>query len=124
MIFITLRTKTMLAGKISEKIKNLRKQNDWTQEELSKKMGIKQPQFNRWETGKLCPSLPALRKLSELFDVSLDALVFDEKDIKRLKIKDNSLISKLQNIEKLDDEDKDMVFKMINSLAQKHAVHA
>jgi len=122
-VFITLGSKIMLADKISEKIKTLRKRNGWTQEELSKEMGVKQPQLNRWETGKFLPSLPSLQKLSELFDVSIDALVFDEKDIKRLKLKDKSLISKLQNIEKLSEEDKDVIFSMINSLAQKQSVH-
>ena len=113
----------MFGEKIPDKIKTLRKQNEWTQEELSKLMGIKQQQLNRWETGKFLPSLPALRKLSELFDVSLDALVFDEKDIKRLKLKDKSLISKLQNIEKLSEEGKDAIFSMINALTQKQPIH-
>lgn len=104
---------------IAEKIKNLRKQNNWTQEDLAAKLGVKQPQLNRWETGKTLPALDALKKLSKLFGVSIDTMVFDEKDIKNLKIKDKTILAQLEQFPKLNDEEKETVLKMINALAER-----
>lgn len=105
---------------IGIKIKTLRKQHGWTQKEFAKKLGFVQPHVNRWETSKVFPSLEALKKISELFDISIDTLVFDEKDLKKLTIKDRSLLSKLNYLEKLSPEDRQMIVRFIESLASKN----
>jgi transcriptional regulator with XRE-family HTH domain len=109
---------------IGSKIKTLRKKHNWTQWELAQKIGIDQPHIHRWETGKKSLSLAMLKKISKVFDVSLDALVFEEKDLNAIGIKDKAMISKLKNIAKLNEHDKEMVVNLINSLAEKNAVCA
>ena len=68
---------------ISDKIITLREKKGWTQAELADKLGYHRPHVNRWETGKYSPSLEALKKLSKLFKVPIDYLVFDEKKPKK-----------------------------------------
>lgn len=104
---------------IADKIKLLRKQNKWTQEDLAKKLGIKQPQLNRWETGDFQPSLNILKKMSKIFNVSIDALVFDDKDLNKLTLEDKSILDKLKGIGKLNEKEKEMVLNLINTLAEK-----
>ena len=105
---------------IDKKIIALRKEHGWSQVELADKLGFLQPHINRWETGRVFPSLDALKKLSKLFGISIDTLLFDEADIEQLGVKDRSLLEKLKNIEKLSDTDKEMVVNLIDSLAAKN----
>lgn len=102
---------------LGEKIKTLRKQNKLTQIQLANKLGIKQPSLNNWESGKINPSLKMLKKLSSIFDVAIDTLVFDEKDIKNLK--DKNIISQISGFSNLDDESKQTILNMINVLSKK-----
>jgi len=104
---------------IGEKIKQLRLEHNLTQIELAEKIESQQPQVNRWESGKKLPSLLMLIKISRLFNVSLDTLVMDEKDLKTLKIKDKTLLSKLKEIENLTENEKEIVINMIHTLATK-----
>jgi transcriptional regulator with XRE-family HTH domain len=106
---------------LGEKINLLRKERSLTQIDLAKKLGIKQPSLNAWEKNKKNPTIPMLKKLSEIFDVSVDALLFEKKDIENLPVKDKALLSKLKEIDKLSESEKDIIFNMINSLAQKKA---
>ena len=104
---------------IGEKIKALRKSKHLTQVELSKKLGTTQPVLQKWETGIKNPSLKTLKKLSKIFDVSLDTLAFEEKDIHHLSTEDKTIISQMKDFEKLDDKGKETILNMINLLTAK-----
>lgn len=104
---------------IGEKIKGLRKAKNMTQEELSKMLKVSQPVLNRWETGSRNPSLKTLKKISDIFNISIDTLLLDHKDMKKLTFQDKTLLEKLQQIETLSDQEKEMVINLINALAQK-----
>lgn len=101
---------------IGSKIKDLRLKYKMTQEELAKKLNTTQSLINRWENGDRNPSLKTLKSISTVFNVSLDILAFDKKEIEKLKIKDKNLLSKIKDLEKLSDDEKETVFKVIDSL--------
>lgn len=84
---------------IGEKIKTLRKKTGMTQEALAKKLDVIQQQIHRWESGGRNPSLKTLTKLSKIFNVSLDTLILDGKEIKNLKIKDENILEKIKKLE-------------------------
>lgn len=52
----------------------LRKLHHLTQRQVAAVLGISQPSYIRYENGKAEPSLEALVKLADLFDVSIDYL--------------------------------------------------
>jgi transcriptional regulator with XRE-family HTH domain len=104
---------------IGEKIKTLRKEHNLTQVELAKKLGVDQPLLHRWENGGRNPSLKTIKKISKIFTVSIDTLVFDEKDIKHLTENDKPLLEKLKNFEKLKINEQEMIINMINTLVNK-----
>lgn len=60
---------------IAEKIKILRKQNKWTQTQLSKELGITRSAVNGWEMGISIPSTQYIVELAEIFKVSTDFLL-------------------------------------------------
>ena len=105
---------------IGDKIKALRKSHKLTQVELAEKLGTTQSVLQRWESGKKNPGLRTLKSISKIFDISLDTLAFNDKDLETLKNKDRSFISKLNNFEKLSEQDRQTVANLIDSLASKN----
>ena len=77
--------------KIGEKISELRKKNNLTQEELAEKLSVTRQTISKWELGETSPSLDDAATLASIFQVSLDTLVG----------KDNVLEEKMSNVERL-----------------------
>lgn len=62
-----------------EKLKELRSTNGMTQKDLAEKINISPQAVSRWEKNEVEPSLETLRRLAEIFDVSMDDLFGKEK---------------------------------------------
>lgn len=60
---------------LGEKITRLRTERHWTQGELAEKMEVSRQSVSKWETGSSVPELDKLIAMSEVFGISLDALV-------------------------------------------------
>ena len=58
-----------------ERLVEQRKLNNMTQRQMAEHLGIAQPSYIRYENGSAEPSLDALVKLADLFDVSVDYLL-------------------------------------------------
>ncbi len=78
---------------IGKKISELRKKNNLSQEALSEKMDVTRQTISKWELEETYPDINQAKKLSKIFNVSLDELT--DNDIK------NILIAKTSNTEKL-----------------------
>ena len=61
---------------LKNKLKVLRAQNDWSQEVLSKKLGVSRQTINAIERDKYDPSLPLAFKISILFELLIED-IFD-----------------------------------------------
>jgi transcriptional regulator with XRE-family HTH domain len=87
---------------IGQNIKRLRTQRGLTQVDLAKKLGASgQSTVWNYEQGWSCPSIQVLKKLSEIFGVTIDALVMDE-DSSSDVITDKALLDCFRKAEKLD----------------------
>ncbi|MDO4344118.1 MAG: helix-turn-helix transcriptional regulator [Eubacteriales bacterium] len=64
---------------LSEKISLLRKKNGWSQEELAQQLGVSRQSVSKWEGSQSVPDLDKLLLMSQIFGVSVDYLVKDEK---------------------------------------------
>jgi transcriptional regulator with XRE-family HTH domain len=53
-------------------IRQLRQERGWTQLELAYKLGVTPLTIQNWERGKYEPSASKLRKVAEVFEVSMD----------------------------------------------------
>ena len=60
--------------KIGKTLKNLRKAEKLTQEELAKKLNISRVNYTRYETDAVRPDYETLIKIADFYDVSLDEL--------------------------------------------------
>lgn len=66
---------------IGNKIVELRKKNNLTQEKLSEKIGVARQTLSNWESNITSPNLEQAALLSKIFNISLDELVDNELEI-------------------------------------------
>jgi putative transcriptional regulator len=57
---------------MKNRLKVLRAERDWTQGELSTRLGVSRQAVNAVETGKYDPSLPLAFKIANLFGVRIE----------------------------------------------------
>lgn len=65
---------------LGEKIKSYRESKNMTQNEIADILGVKSATVSKYESGTLEPNIEALKKLSELFEVTIDELLNDKED--------------------------------------------
>lgn len=65
---------------LGEKIKSYRESKNMTQNEIANVLGVKSATVSKYESGTLEPNIEALKKLSELFEVTIDELLNDKED--------------------------------------------
>ncbi len=84
---------------IADRIKALREQQNQTQSDLAKQLGITRSSVNAWELGISIPSTQYLVELANLFHVSTDYLLGLNKssslDVSGLTDKDIELLHKI-----------------------------
>ena len=59
----------------NEKLKQLRQNKKWTQEELAGKLFISRTAISKWESGRGFPSIESLKAISQVFEISIDELL-------------------------------------------------
>lgn len=63
----------------SEKLQQLRKSRNLTQEELAEKLYVSRTAVSKWESGRGYPSIDSLKEISRFFSVTIDELLSGEK---------------------------------------------
>ena len=91
--------------KWNKRIRDLREDNDLTQEDLASQLGISKRTLLRYESGVLEPTISVLISLSLLFNVSVDYIIGtkDTTEIDEISIK-NELDHVIQSLEKIKKE--------------------
>lgn len=83
---------------LSEKILNLRKANNLTQEQLAEKAGVARQSVSKWESGQSLPELDKIVTLCEIFNVTTDYLL-KPSEIDLLSVKTQMLENQQKNLE-------------------------
>ena len=87
--------------KIGAFLKELRKQNNMTQEQLGEKVGVTNKTVSRWETGKYMPPIECLKLLSDIYQISINEILtgkkLNEEDYKGAA--ENNIVDTLEEIE-------------------------
>ena len=72
---------------LGEKIKKYRENKNMTQVEIAGVLGVKPATVSKYESGALEPNIESLRKLAQLFDISVDELIKEDNfDISKVNI--------------------------------------
>lgn len=88
----------------NDKLQQLRKQKNLTQEELAEALYVSRTAVSKWESGRGYPSIDSLKAISKLFSVSVDELLSGEELIS---------IAEMENKEKAKSFS-DMVFGILD----------
>lgn len=62
-------------------IAKLRKEKELTQKDLGEIIKVDSKTISKWEQGKNAPDITILKKLSEIFEVSIDELLSGKKNV-------------------------------------------
>ena len=77
-IFCLVFCKTISMDKIfCDNLKSVRNESGYTQKQIAEKLGVVESCYANWEQGRTEPNISTLRKLSEIFGVSVDELLSD-----------------------------------------------
>lgn len=107
---------------LHEKIKKLRTENKLSQGELAKSIGVHNAHLSKLEKGQYTPSLEVIKKLAEVFGVTIDYLVSNRENPEEVEIEDKSLYERVKLIESLDNEEKKALMKIIDSMLTKKQI--
>lgn len=59
------------AFELGERVRELRKEREWSQKELAKRTGMSQPSIARFEAGGTTPTLSVLDRIARAFGMNL-----------------------------------------------------
>lgn len=97
----------------NNKLKELRKEKNISQEQLAKELNISRQAISKWESGKAYPDIDNLILLRKIFGVSLDELIMEEEE----KVEENN--SKQELIESSEKG----IFEDIDSEAEEFSIN-
>lgn len=69
---------------VSNSIKKLREEKGMTQDELAEKLNVTRQAVSNWETGKTQPDIETLTRLAEIFDVSVERIIYGSERKERI----------------------------------------
>ena len=69
--------------KFCDKLQKIRKENNLTQEALADKLDVSRQAVSKWESGTAYPDTEKLIQISQIFNVSLDELINDNKEVNK-----------------------------------------
>jgi putative transcriptional regulator len=59
---------------VRNRLKVLRAERDWSQQDLAERLGVSRQSVNAIETGKYDPSLPLAFRIADLFELAIEAI--------------------------------------------------
>lgn len=91
---------------IGERITQLRKAKNWSQDELAKEVEASRVMIGKYERGDNSPSIEVIVKLAKAFDVSVDFLLGEGLNATY----DKEMLKRLDELELLPEDEKIRVF--------------
>ena len=82
---------------ISKYLQFLRKSHNYTQDDLSKELGLSRQAVSKWETGTTIPDLEVLLRISKLYGITINDIL--EPKIQQQRITDFEQISSISEKE-------------------------
>ena len=70
------RAEVITMNKVNTMIKLLRTEKGMNQEQLAEKLQVTRQAVSNWETGKTQPDIETLTRMAEVFDVSVEKLIY------------------------------------------------
>ena len=105
---------------IGQKIRAIREAKGMTAREVAARSeGMGSPAYSRIETGASEPTIDSLRRIAAALGVKMGDLLDEDFQPEPLSTQDASLVAKVKMIESLDEEERRIVFSLVDALAGK-----
>jgi transcriptional regulator with XRE-family HTH domain len=105
---------------IGEKIKALRKEKGWSQDEFADHAQIDGRQVSRYENDRVTPSIEVAVKMAQAFNISLDFLLTDSIPKRPLVAPNTKFAQRVLAIEHLSDEDERSLLHLVDAIEAKN----
>lgn len=105
---------------LGNKIKQLRQEKGWSQDELAFHAGIDGRQISRYENDRVTPSVDVVVKLARAFNVSVDHLLIDDAPKRPLHEPISKLTEKIMHLENMSEEDETSILHVLNAIEAKN----
>jgi transcriptional regulator with XRE-family HTH domain len=101
---------------LAKRLHHLRKEKGLSQPELGKLIGTSGAIIGRYERDEMTPSVDVAKKLADALDVTMDYLVANKSLPNALQ--DKAMMKRWQQLDSLNQDDKDRVLSVIDSLVR------
>lgn len=103
-----------------ENVRRLRKERGWTQAEFAQRIGVHLNHINKIETGKYMPQFETVIEMANAFEVSLDYLAgVSTTGLDEIRIEDQTFAEKIKLLNSLEDEDRNAIIRIIDTMLTK-----
>ncbi len=102
---------------LGKKIRSLRHQKGWSQQDVAKRLEVSIPAFSKMETGVTDLNLSRLNQISRLFNLTVVQLLADS-DLDEIKDYTKEINEMKQRLQKREEEIIDLQKKVINLYEQ------
>jgi transcriptional regulator with XRE-family HTH domain len=107
---------------LQERIKQLRIEKKWSQDELAQKIDADARQISRYETGRITPSVETVAKLAIAFEVTSDYLLMENAARKPFRMDDKEFLKHIEIIQEFPESDKICIFQVIDAFKAKNKI--
>lgn len=101
-------------------IKKIREEKGLTQQHIAALIHMHRSNYSKIESGQREISVEALNIVAHYFDMTIDQIINFESGVpKEITIEDKSLMEQVKLIQELETDEKNMVFKMVDTFLTK-----
>ncbi len=114
----------VLAVSFGSKVKVLRKERAWSQDELAHHAQIDGRQISRYENDRVVPSVEVIIKVAQAFDVSIDFLLLEKAPRRALHAPQSKLVQRILEMGALSVDDEKSLLHMLEAIEAKNKLKA
>ena len=104
---------------LAERIKQLRKEKGWSQDELAQHSGVDGRQISRYENGRITPSVDVVIKLAKTLGVSTDYLLLEQTPRNVVTTPEAVELERLKGVDQLNEQDRETLYHVLEALLVK-----
>jgi len=109
----------MVSKGFSDKLKKLRHDRGWSQGQLAKKLGINAQRVSKYERGVITPPSDMMVQIASVYDVSLDYLLREASNTAVSKIRNKTVLKRIEEIENLSEDDQRVLTILLDAFIKK-----
>jgi transcriptional regulator with XRE-family HTH domain len=102
---------------LGEKLKLLRKEHGWSQDELAYHAQIDGRQVSRYENDRVMPSIEVIIKIATAYEVSIDYLLLADTPRRTLRAPGGKLAERVLALGPLSEDDERSVLNLLDAVA-------